>query len=227
MRVKLSLAVLSSLVLCCLCLASARAQSGKTVPPPTPLPFVPPPPVPPQTARLVEDTAAPVGWKRYEFKYGEGDTMSVFFPKAPTESVEKTEVTNGAYSIVHILSAETPAGVYLAGYLELIAPSNIKITPAAKEIIFNGFWKNFSSGMQQQLEKMGIQAKLTSAEPRKVVAAGREAQEQDFNVGNVTGRYRVVAGERTLYMMVTLGFGEGSAKERDIFVESLRLAAAR
>jgi hypothetical protein len=229
MRKKL-LIVRLSLVLTCACGVSVFAQSGKDAPPP---PVAPTPgviaqaAVPPQGARVVEDAAAPAGWKRYEFKYGEGDAMSVFFPKAPEESTEKSDVSDGSYTIVHMLNADTPVGVYFASYMELIAAGGIKITPAARDVIFNNFWKSFSSGMQQQMEKLGIQAKLTSSEPRKITAAGREAQEQDFNVGNVTGRYRAVLGERTVYMVVTLSFGEGASKERDIFLESLRIAAAR
>jgi hypothetical protein len=226
MRIKPSLVPLS-LALCCLCAAHAPAQGGKGAPPPP----IPPPdvtaPTPTPAARVVEDANAPAGWKRYEFKYGGGDAMSVFFPRVPEESVEKSAGPGGSYVVVHMLSADTRAGVYLASYMELIAAGNIKITPAEREGIFNEFWAHFSEGLQGGLEKMGFQAKLTSSAPRKVTAAGREALEQDFNVGKVKGRYRTVLGERNVYMLIAFGFEEGASGERDAFLESWKLAARR
>src|SRR5215212_8798304 len=105
MRVKPSLVPLS-LALCCLCAWSALAQGGEgapapVVPPPTPLPA--PVVAPTPSARAVEDASAPAGWKRYEFKYGGGDAMSVFFPKAPDESVEKSALPDGSSVVVHLL----------------------------------------------------------------------------------------------------------------------------
>jgi hypothetical protein len=217
MKMKLRLVVMLC-ALCCVCGGVASAQSSKGEQP-TPI-------VPVQTqhvARVVEDASAPAGWKRYEVKYGSGDTVSFVFPQTPDESDSKADVPNSGTVVVHLLTAASTSGTYLAGYMEFFTTHEVKITPDVRDLIFDGFWKNFSTGMQTQMEKLGVSAKITANERRKITISGREGLEQDFTVGNMTGRYRAVAGDHNIYMIVAFTPGADSPKERDDFIESLKI----
>lgn len=216
MKMKLRLVVMLC-ALCCVCGASASAQKGTNTDPATP---------PTHVARAVEDAFAPAGWKRYEFKYGAGDTVSVVFPQTPDESDTKSDVPDKGTVVVHLLNAASASGSYfLAGYMEFFSAQVVKITPEVRDTIFEDFWKNFSSGMASGMAEKGVSAKITATERRKVTISGREGLEQDFTVGDLVGRYRAVAGEHNIYMVVAISPGAGALKDRDAFIESLKVAS--
>lgn len=181
---------------------------------------------PPPLTRAAEDADAPAGWKRYEYQYGGGDLLSVVFPRPPEEIVQKAAVGPEAFVVTHIMTAESPAGVYIAGYIELPA-GNARITPALKEAIFNKFWTFFAAGLQKGLGSLGLEAKLTALEPRKTVIGGREGQEQEFMVGKIPGRYRALVGERHIYMVIAMTFKNNSPDERTSFFESFKIVPQR
>ena len=111
----------------------------------------------------------------------------------------------------------------LAGYMEFFSERLIKITPEVRDLIFDDFWKNFSSGMQSGMAEKGVNAKITATERRRMTISGRDALEQDFTVADFAGRYLAFAGENNLYVAVGISRDPAKLKERDDFLGSLKL----
>ncbi len=76
----------------------------------------------------MDDPAAPTGWKRYEFKFGDGDTLGLFLPGTqPEESVERIESAPGVVVTEHIFTASLDFSFYGACYIEIALPSNKRL----------------------------------------------------------------------------------------------------
>lgn len=191
---------------------SLNAQEHGSHSPAAPATQPPPPP------RVMPEANDPSGWKRYQYRYGSGETLAALFPSPPKEEVFKEPLTNGKEVITHVLMTNTEAGVYLACYIEV--PSDIKITPEAKKKILDDLWRNFAKGMQEGLQKRGIEAELTASEPRQIMVGGRQAQEQDFMIGKLPGHYRALVGSNHLYMVAIISLKDESASRSDAFIES-------
>lgn len=198
----------------------ARAQSGKqgSTPLPPELPVIVAPPGSPMSL--------PPEWKRYQYKFGDGDTLVLFLPGQPEESVDNQTVAPGAVVKTHTAIADSPGGVYMAGYIEL-PRGNAQMTPEVKRLIFENFWRYFAKGIQEGLEKTGLEAKLRAESPRQIRVSGREGQEQDFFVGKMAGRYRAVIDGLNIYMAVTIAMPGGALEERTAFFNSFEILPIR
>jgi len=215
--------ILTGFVTClCLLAASSNLQAQDTAAKPKATPQ----PAPATVVVVVPPT--PAGWKTYEFKYGEGEVLSLVLPREPRIEVEKSNVEKGIDVVTHIISSESPSSVFVAGYIELVAKDqSIKITPEIRKELSKMFWGFLAQGMQEAMTEMGIEAKLTPSEMKTVMVYGREGQEQDFVIGKMPGRYRAVIGERHIYMVLSFSMSKEQLNERDAVIQSFKISPVK
>jgi hypothetical protein len=220
MKIKM---ILVGLVTClCLLAASSNLQAQDTASKPKATPQSTPGTV------VVVVPPTPAGWKTYEFKYGEGEVLSLILPREPQIEVEKSNVDKDMDVITHIITSESPSSVFVAGYIELVAKNpSVKITPEIRKELSKLFWGFLAQGMQEGMKEMGIEAKLTPFEMKTIMVYGREGQEQDFLIGKMPGRYRAVIGERHIYMLLTFSTSNENLSERDVVVQSFKISPAK
>ncbi|MBC7911688.1 MAG: hypothetical protein H7Y30_14375 [Pyrinomonadaceae bacterium] len=183
-------------------------------------------PAQPQTQppKVLDEPSIPAGWKRYQFSYGSGDILSLIFPQAPKEEVERDKSEPNIETVTHMLSADTGSSFYFAGYIELLAKdARIKFTPEERKTLFDQFWGAIAQGLKEGLAESGMTAKLTSSPPRKVMISGREGQEQSFWIDRWPGHYRAVIGEHHIYVIATISLSEIADKETAPFMASFKL----
>lgn len=209
-----------------MCLTAAtslsQAQSAQSPPPkPTPQPNSSP-------VVVVPATPTPLNWKTYEFRYGDGEVLSLLLPREPKIDVEKNSVEKGIDVVTHIITSEADETVYVAGYIEMMArDSNLKITPEIRKELSRQFWNFLADGIREGLAEIGFEAKLTAYEPKSVMVHGREGQEQEFLIGKMPGRYRAVIGERHVYMLMTVSMSDKDLREREAVMQSFKISHAK
>ncbi len=115
---------------------------------------VPPPPVaPPPALNVVDDPSAPAGWKRYQFKFGDGDTLGLFLPGThPEESTERIESSPGVVVTEHLFLSTLDFSFYGACYLEIALPGNTRLPENFKSRFSETFNKAFVEGFKQTLD---------------------------------------------------------------------------
>lgn len=169
-----------------------------------------------------DDPRAPAGWKRYRYRYGSGDAFSVVFPRLPEESTENPEMQGGKL-VVHFLSAQSDRGLYFAACIEIHTDAGLKITPEARRLIYQDFWKNFSGGLVEGMERGGVKAEVTALDPKRILISGREGQEQEFLIKDMHGRYRAATGDTQVYIIVALSTAGWPSAELESFSDSFKI----
>ncbi len=208
----------------CLCLLAASSNSQAQDAPPKPKAT----PQPTPATVVVVVPPAPAGWKTYEFRYGDGEVLSLILPREPQIEVEKSNVEKGIDVVTHIITSESPTSVFVAGYIELVAKDpSIRITPEIRKELSKLFWGFLAQGMQEAMKEMGIEAKLTPYEMKTVMVYGREGQEQDFLLGKMPGRYRAVIGDRHVYMILSFSMSNENLSERDAVIQSFKISPVK
>lgn len=180
-----------------------------------------------QPTTIVSVPAPPAGWKTYEFKYGNGEILSLILPHEPNVETEKYNDGKGIDMFSHVITTESDATVFVAGYIELVATDpNVKLTLEMRRELSSMFWSLLAEGMQDAMKARGIEAKLTASELKSVMVYGREGQEQDFHIGKMSGRYRAVIGERNVYVVMAFSAMNDNAIERDTVIQSFKISPA-
>lgn len=198
--------------------STSQAQSGQASPPKSPASQ-------PIVIATVQTAAA--GWRSFEFKYGNGEVLSLVLPRVPKVEVETMNVEKGIEMVVHTITTDTDSTVFVVGYIELVAKDpNLRLTPEMRRELSRSFWGLLADGMREGLTTMGVDAKLTSSEMKSVTIYGREGQEQDFLIGKMPGRYRAVIGERHVYMAMALSVTNEHPDEREIVIQSFKISPA-
>ena len=202
--------------------ASTRAQSttqGKPAPPAAAT--AQPPPL---AVKAVADKLAPAGWTRYEI--GQPSRFSLILPAAPTEIMNKLDVTSGVTLTVRNYMVGTETGVYGATYI--VGFSNAaNWTEANKKTFFEGFARGFVKGFQEGMSKKGATEELKVTAQRTATVSGIAGHEQDFAFGAILGRVRMVFAGQSAYAIAAFWNAQASESERKAFFESLQVNTKR
>ena len=216
-RVRLA-AVAAALV--CLSAVTAGAQ-------PPPRVAATPPPAP-QAVRVVGEAASPLGWKRYEVRYGAGRALGVVMPAAqPEVTDEKIPMGTLPAATLHTILSSDESGVYVVGYMEGL-PVSVTDDRNALSFLFNSLWKGLAEGMTAELKKNGLAADIKQEPQRQLSISGMPAQAQEFSVGEqLNGSARAVIAGGHMYMVVNISFGKKMSDAGGAFLDSFALGAAR
>lgn len=191
----------------------ASQKLPPTMPQPTPYP-----------ATVVGDASERAGWRRYQF--GDSPAFSVVMPAPPGARAERRTSPGGSAVVVHVYISTDDGGVYGAARLDGL-PSNVeRSTEAERQGFFQNFTAGFVKGFQESLKKNDLDYELKLLEPKKVTAAGRDAFEQDFNVGPFQGRSQFVFAGKAAFCVMSIWNQTVPAADREAYFSSFRLAGA-
>ena len=113
---------------------------------------------------VVEDKNAPEGWKRYQFAYNGGDTLSVVMPSAPKEYAGRGQVATDVLirMMTRTFSANTQNASFNAFYADDLSVPGEKMTEAQKGAFYEALWGGFAKGMASAFKAAGqsVEAKL-------------------------------------------------------------------
>ncbi len=176
---------------------------------------------------VVEDERAPTGWKRYQFQYGGGDAFSIVLPKAPQESVESTPLAPTGAVTTHTFTSASEKSIYVASYIEDL-PVEVQRSPVAKQKFLESLWNGYTVAIGRAMKDKGLaELKVKLLARRNRVVSGRQAQEQDFTIGNTFGRGRAVLAGRYVYMVMTLSPDAELTSERASFLKLFEIHPKR
>ncbi|HLL71637.1 MAG TPA: hypothetical protein VK363_09410 [Pyrinomonadaceae bacterium] len=203
--------------------SSPRAQTApKSKPAPTVVGSVVQPPL---AVKPVADKLAPAGWTRYEI--GEPSRFSLILPAAPTEAMNKLDVSAGVNLTVRNYMVGTETGVYGATYIVGFPAAANNWTEANKRTFFEGFAKGFVKGFQDGMSKQGATEELKVVAQRTATASGLAGHEQDFAFGAILGRVRMVFAGQSAYALAAFWNEQTSESDRKAFFDSLRVNNTR
>jgi hypothetical protein len=170
------------------------------------------PPVP----VIVEDKNAPSGWKRYQFAYAGGDTLSVLMPTAPQEFSAKGQVATDIVVTMmsHAFSANTKTTGYTAFYAEGLSVPAERMTAEQRSAFYEALWGGITKGVVRAYEQSGIQVVVRVLGKKKIMVGEREGIEQEFTVGPLKGKARMIlAGQYAYGAFVIAGVGSSPADD--------------
>lgn len=176
---------------------------------------------------VIDDERAPTGWKRYQFQYGGGDVFSIVLPKAPQESVESTPLAPTGMVTTHTFTSASEKSIYVASYIEDL-PVEVQRSPVAKQKFLESLWNGYTAAIGRAMMDKGLaELKVKLLARRNRVVSGRQAQEQDFTIGNTFGRGRAVLAGRYVYMVMTLSPDAELTSERASFLKLFEIHPKR
>lgn len=179
---------------------------------PTPQPAVTPVP-----AKVIEDPKAPAGWRRYQF--GEVPNFSVILPAQPEATAERAP----GIAAVSLYISTSANAVYAASRLEGLGVNMDSATEEVRASFFKSYVEGFGKGFQSSMNKNNIRDELKMLPPTKVRAANREAYQQDFTVGPVTGRAQLTFAGSAAFCIITVWSERTPAADREAFLGSFQL----
>jgi hypothetical protein len=176
------------------------AQTGPPAPAPTPVITAPKPPAPP-AVKVVAGARVPAGWQKYEF--GQPRLFAVALPPKYEVETEMVKMAPKLFSPAYTYLGETDDGTYIAYYMENLPLDAARMPEKFKEGFYAGVWQGLVGGIQQEMEKNGVLLKLESGESRAAKVSGLDGREQDFTLGPVSGRVRMVlSGNRIFFALL-------------------------
>lgn len=191
-----------------LAVVSASAQ--------TPAPQAAITPIP---AKVIEDPKAPVGWRRYQI--GEAPVFSVILPSPPEVSAQRAP--GAATAVVNLYITSNDNAVYAASRLQGLGVNMETVTEAARAVFFKNYVEGFTKGFHSSLAQNNITHELKMLPPIKVRAANREAFQQDFTVGPLTGRAQLTFAGSAAFCIITIWNPQTPAIDRESFLNSFQL----
>jgi len=179
----------------------------------------PQPAVTPIPARAVEDPKAPAGWRRYQF--GEAPIFSVILPSQPEATAEGAPGLPTA--VVNLYITTNDNAVYAASRLQGLGVNMETAPEAARATFFKNYVEGFTRGFHSSLAQNNITHELKMLPPTKVRAANREAFQQDFTVGPLTGRAQLTFAGTAAFCIITVWNPHTPAVDREAFLNSFQL----
>lgn len=211
----LSNALCAAALCAALCAATPRAQgqAGPATNPPPPPPKVvlqveppaaapTPKPPPPPPSKVVQGATVPAGWQKYEF--GEPRLFSVALPAKHEVETEVVKLGPKLFAPGYTYSGETDDGTYIAYYMEKLPIDAARMPEKYKNDFYEGVWKGLVDGIRQEMEKNGILLQLESGESRPAKVSGLDARDQDFTLGPVGGRVRMVLSGSRIFLALLM-----------------------
>lgn len=199
------LAVLSSI-------AQSSASSASHGPP-TPLP------------RVVEDKNVPAGWKRYQFVYGGGDILSMVLPSAPEEYEGKGQVATDVLitMMTHALAANTKTAGYTGFYASDLSVAAEQMTEKQKATFYESLWMGVTKGAVKAFAEAGQKVETSALEKRVMIISGQEGIEQNFSVGPLQGKARMILAGHYAYGAFALWGPGTTAEDVEAFLSSFQV----
>lgn len=236
----MSLTRVLSIALCAaaLCAApsrpSAQTRTGTPPPvsdgppPPSPSNYQPPPTPAKPTApprKVVPGFSAPAGWQRYEV--GEPRLFAFNIPAEHEVETEAVRLGPGLVAHSYTYSGETDDGTYLAYYIEKLPIDAERMSEKYKTQFYAGVWQGLVGGIRQELEQNGLLLKFESGESRPAKVSGLDAREQDFTLGFIKGRARMVLSGSRVFLVLVMEDGEAGLSVTGLaFLNSLEVYPA-
>lgn len=217
-----------ALCLCAFWAAAAPSRSlaqTQTGPPP------PPSPTPAQKApaplprKAVAGARVGQGWQRYEI--GAPPVLSVDLP--PKHVVETEMVTMGGSrsAPAYAYTGETDDGTYIAYFVENLPLDSARMPEGIKQSFYDGVWEGMAKGIKSGMEKNGLLIELVTGQSKMIKVGGLDAREQDFTLGPLKGRARVVLSGNRAFLVLLLELGDTISGTGLAFLDSLEVRAPR
>lgn len=175
-----------------------------------------PPPLP---AKAVADATAPSGWQRYQF--GEAPNFSVILPGQPDASAERTNASETA--IVYLYSSSNDNATYIASRLQDLGTDMESGSEARRDSVSKNYFDGFAEGFRTTMKTNNIDYELKMPAPTKVKAAGREAYQQDFTFGPLTGRGQLIFVGSSAFSVMSIWNQQTPTADHESFFSSFQL----
>ncbi|MCM3869245.1 MAG: hypothetical protein ND895_00935 [Pyrinomonadaceae bacterium] len=134
--------------------------------------------------KVIEDPSVRAGWRRYQF--GDDPAFSVILPSPPEAIAERTK----GDSVVYLYMSVTDTAVYGAARMTGLGVDMERAPETERQGYFRNFIEGFAKGFQESVKKNNYELNLL--DPKKAIAAGREAFQQDLTVGPYQGSAQLV-----------------------------------
>jgi hypothetical protein len=96
-----------------------------------------------------------------------------------------------------------------------------------KQKFYEGSWQGFIQATKQELEKNGLLFKLETQEKRDVKISGLQGSEQDFLLGPLKGRARMVLSGQRAFMVIAMEMADSFSPEATAFLNSMEIYLQR
>jgi hypothetical protein len=169
--------------------------------------------------KVIEDPSVRAGWRRYQF--GDQPSFSVILPSAPEATAERAPGPVAA--VVYLYISTTDTGVYAASRLDGLGLNIERGSEVQRQTFFKTYIEGFAKGFQESMKKNNLNYELKLLEPKKVTAAGREAFQQDLNVGPFQGSAQLVFAGSGAFCVLSNWNSQAAAADRDAFFNSFQL----
>lgn len=173
-----------------------------------------------QRNRSKSGAVSTVKWETYQIC---DDSVSAKFPEAPTEQIMKEKFQDGSDFTMKTNSIYSNKSVYIVSCFEGL-PNNAKEIPLNfQKTVFTNMVENYTKSMSENLELRDLPSRVRLLPIRASTLSGRAGFEQDFTIGLLQGKTKIVFfGTRGVWTVV-MTVGATPMREKSTFFGALKI----
>jgi hypothetical protein len=175
----------------------------------------------PQRFGGIDDSSAPLGWKRYEF-----DKPLAFSLILPDEPEKRVSTLYGGPETSHVYISMSRSGVYGLTYIDDLPAVAKRYPESGHEFFFESFVKDFALRLQNSGQEKGSDLgfkQFKVIKETQVAVSGIEGLEWSFLVGPFQGRMQMGRVGQAAFCLVAIWKQAASLSEQDAFFNSAKI----
>ncbi len=166
----------------------------------------------------------PKGWQIY--KLGSKDTFKVAMPKKPEIESEEMKGIDKPIKITYFTSSSDEILAIIADIYDLPLNSD-SLSEANKLELFKKVREGLISGIKSELDKKGFKAEIKFSKQNNVTLRGISGYEQDFTLGQIKGRTRMLSIKDHIYIFFTMLLDDSQESLMGDFFDSFNYTGAK